>query len=181
MSISLELELKMKKIVAKQEINEVTTAYCRGVDRVDEDLVRSCFHDESTMYSGVFDGDGHIFSKEICKILKDTFVQTFHSINNQWIEVDLNAKTAKVESYILAACTITNEENGFNEILTGGRYLDQFTNIDGNWKITERRFVMDWNLVQPSTRTLDAAENAIKAGHPMGSQDKNDPVYKLWH
>jgi hypothetical protein len=31
----------------KQSIYEVLVRYCRGVDRCDEDLIRSTFHDDS--------------------------------------------------------------------------------------------------------------------------------------
>jgi hypothetical protein len=37
----------VQALLDKQSIYEVLVTYCRGVDRCDEDLIRSAFHDDS--------------------------------------------------------------------------------------------------------------------------------------
>jgi hypothetical protein len=37
--------MTLEELVAKQEISEPLHRYCRGIDRFDWDLVRSCYHD----------------------------------------------------------------------------------------------------------------------------------------
>jgi hypothetical protein len=167
----------MAAVIARQQIADLTMAYCRGVDRVDEALLKQVFHPDSTVVSGVFNGNGHAFATEICGIVKAVFNQTFHSIANQWIEV--TGDTAIGETYVIAVSTMTNDDGSPSEMLTGGRYLDRFERRDGAWKIAERSFVCDWNRVDASTRQMD--EGMYAPFDLQGRQGPDDPVYAFWN
>lgn len=166
----------VEAVIAKQQIADLTMAYCRGVDRADEALLKSVFHEESTIVSGAFNGSGQMFAAEICRIVRAVFDQTFHSIANQWIEV--TGDGAIGETYVIAVATMTEEDGSKAEILTGGRYIDRFARRDGVWRIAERTFVMDWNVRQPSSRVLGDGPYAQLPGGCFGS---DDPVYRLWN
>lgn len=155
---------------SRQQIAELTLAYCRGVDRADEALLKSIFHDDSVVVSGAFDGNGQQFATEICAIVRAVFDQTLHSIDHQWIEV--NGDTAVGETYVVAVSTMTDLERGKSEMLTGGRYLDRFTRRDGVWKFAARTFVSEWSRVDGTSCTDDAPS----AGHGVG-----DHPAPRWH
>lgn len=162
--------------IARQQIADLTMAYCRGVDRADEALLQTVFHDDSIMVSGAFNGPGKLFASEICKIVRAVFDQTFHSIANQWI--DVTGDGAIGETYAIAVATMTDEDGSKAEILTGGRYIDRFTRHNGRWGIAERTFVMDWSIKQPSSRIVDEGMFATLENGCFG---QDDPVYRLWN
>lgn len=162
-------------VLSRQEIADLTMAYCRGVDRADEGLLQSIFHDDSVIVSGAFNGSGQQFATEICRIVKAVFNQTFHSIANQWIEVRGNGAVG--ESYVIAVSTMTNEDGSQSEMLTGGRYIDRFERRGGVWKIAERSFVCDWNRVDATTHSNTGLYESLDL---LGKQGPEDPVYALW-
>lgn len=153
--------------ISLQQIADLTAAYCRGVDRADEALLRSLFHDDSTVTNGAFNGNGQQFAAEICQVVRAVFDQTFHSIVDQRIEIMGDSATG--ETCVVAVLTMSDPDRGPSEMLIGGRYLDRFERRDGVWKIAGRRFVCDWNRVDSTT-----------AGQP-GRRGPDDPVYALWN
>jgi hypothetical protein len=47
---------RLARVIDQQEIRDVIYRYCRGIDRRDFDLVRSCYHPEAHDDHGVFRG-----------------------------------------------------------------------------------------------------------------------------
>lgn len=164
-------EKAIDAIVSRQQIADLTMAYCRGVDRADAGLLADVFHEESTVVSGPFNGNGKAFATEICRLVEDTYEQTFHSIANQWVEVEGN--TALGETYVIAVSTSRGDER--TETLTGGRYIDRFERRDGRWAIAERTFVLDWMRAQPSTRQMEGGMYGALDLH--GCRGEADRVY----
>ena len=162
---------KLDAIIARQEIADLTMAYCRGVDRADAPLLASIFHDDSTVVSGPYNGDGKAFAAEICRLVEETYEQTFHSIANQWFEVDGDGAIG--ESYVIAIATSRGTER--TDTLTGGRYIDRFERREGAWKIAERSFVLDWARAEPSTRRVDGG--MYDSLELQGRRGREDPVY----
>ncbi|AUW58913.1 nuclear transport factor 2 family protein [Sphingobium sp. SCG-1] len=160
-------------VISRQQIADLTMAYCRGVDRADEALLASIFHSDSTVVSGAYNGNGQGFASEICQIVRTAFAQTFHSIANQWIDVTGDAAVG--ETYVIAIATTAD---GASQILTGGRYIDRFERREGRWKFAERTFVSDWSRVEPATEQI--GEGIYAALTLRGKRDPQDPVYALW-
>lgn len=156
-------------LVSRQQIADLTMAYCRGIDRTDVALLEQVFHEDATVVSGAFNGKGHDFAAAICKLVEETYEQTFHSIANQWFEIDGDGAVG--ETYVIAAST---GRDG-TDTLTGGRYIDRFARRDGRWAIAERTFVLDWLRGEPSTRDMAGGMYAALDLH--GQRGKGDPVY----
>lgn len=68
--------------------------------------MKAIFHDDSIVVSGVFNGNGQQFATEICRTVQNVFDQTFHSIANQWIEVDGDGAVG--ETYVVAISSIAD-------------------------------------------------------------------------
>lgn len=164
-------DAKIDAVISRQEIADLTMAYCRGVDRADADLLANVFHPESTVVSGAFNGNGRTFATEICALVEATYEQTFHSIANQWIEIEGHGAVG--ETYVIAVSTSRGDEK--TDTLTGGRYIDRFERRDGRWAIAERTFVLDWLRAEPSTRDMTGGMYAALDLH--GTRGKSDPVY----
>ena len=162
--------------MSRQQIAELTSAYCRGLDRADPALLKSIFHDDSTVVSGAFNGNGHMFAEEICRIVKAVFNRTFHSVASQRLDVDGDEATG--ETYVIAVASMADEDGAPTEMLTGGRYMDRFERRDGVWKFTERSFVCDWSIQQASTHQDDGICTDPQL---RGQHGPEDPVHQIWH
>ncbi|TCU57904.1 SnoaL-like protein [Novosphingobium sp. PhB57] len=164
-------EQAIDAVISRQQIADVTMAYCRGVDRADPHLLSEVFHEDASVVSGVFNGNGRDFASEICRLVESAYEQTFHSIANQWIEVEGDGAVG--ETYVIAVSTSRGDEK--TDTLTGGRYVDRFERRDGRWAIADRTFVLDWARSEPSTRDMTGGMYAALDLH--GCRGKDDPVY----
>ncbi len=63
----------------KEEIRDVLMRYGRGVDRLDEDLIRSCYHDDSFDDHGHWKGNGQDFAAFIVESLRERSHHTTHA------------------------------------------------------------------------------------------------------
>ena len=58
----------------------------------------------------------------------DVFKKMSHHVSNEWIEV--NGDKAVSESYVVAFVTKQDDDGDIWDKLTGGRYLDSFSNFE---------------------------------------------------
>ena len=162
-------------VISKQAIHELGMAYCRAVDRGDEALLRSLFHPDATVVSGVVNGGIDEFAPAIVSIIRDNLKSSFHSVANEWVKVD--GDSAVGESYV-TAFTLAGEGADAAQTISGGRYVDRYTRRDGQWKISERVFVMDFNINQPSTAIF--GEGPYEHLTLRGGFKPDDPVFGFW-
>jgi len=160
-------------VISRQQIADLTMAYCRGIDRADPVLLSSLFHGDAAVVSGPVNAPGPQFARDICRLVEAEYEQTFHSIANQWI--DLDGDLAIGETYVIAVSTTRDTGDGRMDTLTGGRYVDRFERRSGVWKFAERSFVLDWMRSEPSTR--DMRTGLYAALDLQGCRGKADPVY----
>lgn len=133
---------QVDELVSRAQIEEVLMAYARGNDRLDGDLLRSCFWPESTHKHGKFDGTSSDFVGFALKIL-GTVKYTAHHISNVSIKVD--GDRALSECYYFAHHRRDRKEGGEEDAFFEGRYLDEFERRDGVWKIIRRRGLADYS------------------------------------
>lgn len=152
-----ELEQRLTQLEAERAIRDRCLEYCCALDRVDEKLLRSVFHEDSTHEHGPFKG----LSAQFCDYALETVRAldwTQHFLANTKIE--LQGDVAHVESYFLAFHRLNKDKPGhgfFSEhdlavgedIFFGGRYVDRFECRNGAWKIAHRCGINDWNSWAP--------------------------------
>ena len=51
------MEARLQQLLDEAEIRRVHIRYCRGIDRMDWDLVRSCYHPDAIDRHGAYNGD----------------------------------------------------------------------------------------------------------------------------
>ena len=76
----------LQALLDERAIRNVVLRYCRGVDRLDEDLVRSCYHPDASDEHGSFSGDVEAYIEWSFGLLRD-YDATMHFIGNQLVEV----------------------------------------------------------------------------------------------
>jgi hypothetical protein len=161
-------DAETQALLDKQAIHEVLMRYCRGVDRLDEALIRSCYHQGAWDEHGPFQGDAWEFASYCVRELGAAFTITQHHIANELVELD--GDRASCESYFTAYHR--NEKDGQVKLLVvGGRYLDRFERRSGEWKIARRVTVLDWARVDPLEREWRGA-----AAYARGGRGALDPL-----
>lgn len=174
--ISAELAAQAEAALAKAEIHDLICAQARAVDRGETALLRSLWTPEATvdvgdLYSGAADG--------FCDLMLETaqsMRRMAHTVNNEWIQV--NGDSAVAESYVIAMATAPSDD-GDQDTLSGGRYLDRYQRADGVWKCSHRTFVADWVIEQPSTDQRDQPGSMYEALTTRGGLYPNDPLYSF--
>lgn len=154
----------------RTQILDVLHRYCRGIDRLDEDLVRSCYHPDGVANHGLYEGSVDHFMSSAFRRQRADVQTAAHTLHQSLIEVEGDAAVA--ETYATAVERRRPEPNGTVDTLVGLRYVDRFERRDGSWLIARRTVVVDWTQV----REVDEGPLA-EADFVRGRRDDQDAVY----
>ncbi len=149
--------IELRALLDKQAITEVIHRYARALDRCDIELLRSCFHPDSTHDHGEFEGPSLKFCDWAMELLQ-RLTATQHHIGNVLIELD--GDRAFSETYWVAYHRIPADAGGSGvvagrgaetDLFIGGRYVDRFERRAGAWKIARRVGLHDWQRFEPAS------------------------------
>lgn len=135
------IEKRLEKLEAIQEINDCLTRYCRALDWVDADLLSTCFLDDGFIDYGFYAGDAKGFIPVVMEIEKEG--HSWHLISN--VSIEINGDKAEVESYGLTAGGDLEDGSIQNVNIYCGRYHDEFTKTLEGWKVSKRLYILDAN------------------------------------
>lgn len=139
----------IEEVLAEAAIKDIQIRYCRSCDRMDFDLMRSCFHPDATTKYGYFGGTVDEFVASAQQQLP-YFVATTHNTGNQLVEV--SGDSAWAEHYTVATHRIAADEIGpERDFVTSVRYIDRLECRGGDWRIAHRELVLDWIRSDPVT------------------------------
>jgi hypothetical protein len=151
-------------------IREVVSRYCRGIDRLDMELVRSCYHPGGIDHHTGFDGPIEEYVAWVEPKLRG-FDGTMHLTGNHMVEFE--GSRALSETYGMAVHWGTPSDSPQLNFTSGFRYIDLMERRDGEWRILERYACREW------TRS-DANLFIPREGPgPVGRRDREDPLYRL--
>ncbi len=160
----------LRELQDRQAILDCIHRYCRGVDRMDRELLLSAYHADAIDDHGVFVGVAADFATWVFSTQQSDQVSHQHAILNHSCE--LNGDRAHTETYFLY--------QGTNRIgpatLSGGRYVDRFDRRDGRWAIAARVCVVEWISElgkDPASPDFRAALNS----NAPSRRDRNDISY----
>lgn len=163
------LDEELQRLLDEEEIKRVHLRYCRGVDRMDWELIRSCYHPDATDDHGDYVGgvDGFI---EYGKANLPRFSSTNHCVCNQL--VDVRGDTAFAEHYAIAYHRIPAQGTApAKDWIANVRYVDRFERRGGEWRIASRRTLVDADRVEIVTDSL------LPADQLLGRRDRTDASY----
>jgi len=141
-----QLPVRLQAVVDKCEITDLLYSTARGLDRIDETLLRSVFHPDATidLGPGVFQGMTGDYVHWVIGVMNQTR-ESHHLIGN--IQVTLEGDVAFVESYCHAHFRL-DKPTGREDVFIGSRFLDRLerrpTGPAGVWKIIHRKQIIDW-------------------------------------
>ncbi len=159
--------MNVEELIARQEITDVVKRLARGTDRLDEELMASCYHPDGFDDHNSFRGSGTEFARWVCEVLPH-FRATHHFIADPSIRLD--GDTAQVDTYCEA-----HHVGDDTDMVLGLRYVDRFEQRDGTWLIAKRVCAFDWTYTIP----FDPDKRFVfGADFTVGSRDRTDITYR---
>lgn len=130
----------------RTQILDTLYRYCRGIDRLDEELVRSCYHPDAIDNHGLYSGSVDHFVENAFRRQSTTVIVASHTMHQSLIEVEGDA--AVVETYANAVERSRDDADRLIDTLVGLRYIDRFERRGGPWLIARRTVVIDWTHIR---------------------------------
>jgi SnoaL-like domain len=152
----------------RQRVLDLVLGYCRGVDRLDLDLVLAAYHPGGIDHHTGFDGTVEEYVRWLEPKLRG-FDGTMHLVANHLVE--FSGERAVAETYGMAVHWGTPADDPQLNFTSGFRYVDLMEIRAGRWGIVERHAVREW------TRSDAGIRMPAEAKGPAGARTHGDPVY----
>lgn len=169
-------EQALRELLDRQAIHQVMLRYGRGLDRIDNELAKSCYWPEATEDHGSYVGgvDGFIEYADASSFL---FESTQHAILNHFC--DLQGDEAFCETYYQFTGVTAGEGPNF---VSTGRYVDHFQKRPGEngpqWRIANRVTIVESQMDVPKSAILAKMPPAYSEDEPcQASRDRSDVSY----
>jgi len=162
-------------LLTEAAVRHVLLQYCRGIDRMDQALVRSCYHDDAVDTHGSFEGGVDEFLDWVWKLL-GKYDGTMHFLGNMLVEVDpTDSRVALAETYGIAHHWSINPDPKRN-LVTGFRYVDRFElrGQEEGWRIARRVATTEWVRVDRHEDRWPVPPHLLQ-----GRRDRDDVVYRI--
>jgi hypothetical protein len=130
------------ELADREAIRDCFFRYCRGVDRIDVDLMLSAFWPDATDDHGNFESKSAQDWVDHALEVLNTLDLTSHNMGN--ILIDIQGDTAYVESYIRTIHVATKPNGERYDHVSSSRFLDHMERRDDEWRIKTRVVVRDW-------------------------------------
>lgn len=153
-----------------EAIRHVVLSYCRGIDRLDLDLVRRCYHPDAHDEHGSFSGTVDEYLVWVARLLA-RYDHTVHLVANQLVEVA--GDVARSEAYGVSRHRSADPDPRRN-LTVGFRFVDRFERRDGDWRIARRVATTEW-VEQP----VAGQHWPIPDGMATGTRDRTDPLWSI--
>jgi hypothetical protein len=163
------LNLTLQHLLDQAAVREVHLRYCRGIDRMDWTLVRSCYHPDAIDDHGSYVGGVEGFIEWAQQLLAG-FESTTHFTGNQLVEIE--GDSAWAEHYARA---YHRRPAGSGipavDLVANVRYIDRMEKRGGEWRIAKRVLTVDSDRADPVIDLYASAD--IKRSR----RDRGDPSY----
>lgn len=158
----------LQRLLDQQMIADQLHCYARAMDRIDNTLGRSVFHEDATAdYGEIYQGTGHGFVEWVSEMHR-TLLTHAHQLGN--ILISIEGDRAGSEAYVSVEARFMDEDQRLIGLTSRGRYIDQWEKReDGVWRISHRRYIQEMDTSAPVTSSYATA----------GSRDGEDPSYKV--
>jgi len=170
---AIDLEAEVRDLAARRDIHAAVHAYMRGQDRLLPDVQRRAFHDDAFVDAGLFAGGPDAYVDFAQGFLAQTRGSQ-HLIGQ--VDIRIDGDTAYGEVYFFAWHRVV-EDGEDKDLMVAGRYVDQYENRDGGWKIARRREIVDWARTDPPADSFLKQQTAL---HLAGRGPADFSVSRDW-
>jgi SnoaL-like protein len=161
-----QLAERVQRLLDREAIRDCLHRYSRGLDRHDRAILSSVYHEDAVDHHGEFLGVRDDFVPWADELLASEWDAHTHVLDLNNVEID--GDTAQSECYVLFA---QRRRDRTAVDIGGGRYIDRLERRDGEWRITARELIIDWQ-----GRTEIAAFGGGEI-YPSGKWDRSDRSY----
>jgi hypothetical protein len=130
----------VQRLLDEAAIRRVHLNYCRGIDRRDWELVRSCYHADAVDYHGPFEGGVDAFIEWAVERME--LVVSAHFVGNQIVDVDGDVAWHEAYNVVFLRRPAAADSPAV-DVVINVRYLDRMERRDGCWRIADRLVVHD--------------------------------------
>jgi len=134
------INVKIEELYAREAIRDCVYRYCRGVDRCDEEMLRSAYWEDARDDHCLFVGRREELIAWVLPLLR-SMAASQHTIGN--VLIRLYGDHADVESYYRGHHRV-HDGSKFVDSVQAGRYVDRFEKRDDEWRIARRKVIVDW-------------------------------------
>jgi SnoaL-like protein len=168
-----ELDARVQALLDKDKITQVVQDLARGTDRLDGELIASCYHPDGFDDHNSFRGSPQEFAKWVLQVLPH-FAATHHFIAQPRIR--LEGDVARADTYCIAHHISKPDARGRqSDLVLALRYVDRFERRAGAWKIARRVCAFDWTVTLDETA---GAKFAFESHFTLGRRDRGDVAYR---
>ena len=172
MAFRADEERRLRELLDERAIRAVVLRYCRGIDRLDESLVRACYHPDATDEHGSFTGGVDAFIEWVFRLQRRNEM-SFHFVGNVLVDFEAaHPDLARCESYGVSIHRRHSERPEHN-LMVGFRYVDTFERRADEWRILRRVCTTEWTRIAAKSDEWPTPE-----GMRTGRRDRGDVVYE---
>ena len=166
------VDARLSRLWDEHEIKDVIYRYCRGVDRHDLDLVRTCYHGDAQDEHGSFAGNVDEFLLWLESLLV-RYTWTMHCVANVLIDFGDDPKAAVCETYGVAMHR-SPEKKAYLNLVSGFRYIDRFEKRESDWRVAHRKVISEWSIQPPDEAWWEIPEHVAQ-----GARGSSDALYAM--
>ncbi len=159
----------IEEVLAEAAIKDVQIRYCRANDRMDFELMRTCFHADATVDFGFMSGGLEDFIN-MAKTALPGYTHTTHFTGNQLVQVNGDSAWAEHTAIAIHRCA-TDADGPERDFSTIVRYIDRMECRDGDWRIARRVLILD------AYRTDPVPDLGPSPAVQAGKRDLSDASY----
>lgn len=168
--MEMNVEMLIRRLADRQDIQDCLLRYTRGVDRLDKALMLSAYHPDATDDHGSVVLGAEKFVDWALDYHTTNQRKHHHAITNVTIELD--GDTAHTECYY----TYFGDNREGRNTLAFGRYVDRLEKRDGRWGIVARQCLTEAVHDLESTAMPEDYRAVLMANGP-NSRDRDDISY----
>lgn len=184
-------EAAIQDLIAKEEIRQAMARYARGIDRREEELVKSVYWEDSVDKHGFgLDGSGWDLAAKTRRDgtgFPEQWKTFIHFLGQTLIEVD--GDRAVSESYFVSYQVFDDPAETEWSMTIHGRYADKWERRDGEFKIIDRVVIYEWIRTEPNRTVWPGPDHHVPKGFFAGptvdlsttvfAASENDPSYEV--
>jgi hypothetical protein len=165
---------KLVALIDRQEIWAVILKYARGIDRLDREMVRSCYWDDAIDDHHGYVGTPDYFIDVTFEGAREMSHVQHHGLSNHTCEI------IDDDAYCETYYTFIGNNITPPHLLSMGRYVDHLQRREGIWKYANRVTVIEKNFAlteHPDDASICAGDTSMGPLLPA-SRDRNDLSYQ---
>jgi len=156
----------------KQLLHDNMMEYCRGIDRMDVDLMKSTYWSDSFDDHAIYVGGGHEYC-EAAIAYKDRLHSVNHHVSNVLIRLDGDRAERETRFFL-----VTVYKEPAVTTFKGGRYRDLCEKRGDEWRVLFRTVIWDWCDQRPTVNGWSVVGQPQESN--WGGFYPDDPIYGSW-